>query len=130
MSSLAALDRSDPQAYVGPAYEAINPHPAKSQGRKARVLASSATPEFRAARRTLRPPSCLKVSSAVVLFADQAFDGREAVPALSAAKGRRRQRRRSAGVWRYGAEQRLKELTRRTHHDCDQHYPTTQRAGS
>jgi hypothetical protein len=59
--------------------------------------------------------------------------GGRRLPRSSPATPRRRQRRRSAGVWRYGAEQRLKELTRNSqggHHDCDQHYPTTQRASS
>jgi len=45
-SSLAALDRSDPQAYVGAAYKTKNAHPAKAGVAKPRVLASSATPEF------------------------------------------------------------------------------------
>jgi hypothetical protein len=45
MSSPPALDRSDPQAYVGPAYKLINAHPAKAGVAKPRVLASPATPE-------------------------------------------------------------------------------------
>ena len=59
-AAVAALDRSDPQAYVGAAYKPMKAHPAKAGVAKPRVLAFPATPEFRTPRRTSRPPSCIR----------------------------------------------------------------------
>jgi hypothetical protein len=47
MSNGAALDRSERETYVSPAYDTSNAHPAKAGAAKLRVLASSATPESR-----------------------------------------------------------------------------------
>ena len=59
-AAFAALDRSDPLAYVGAAYKPMKAHTAKAGVAKPRVLTSSATPELGRHQGPQDPPSCLR----------------------------------------------------------------------